>query len=155
MDDYLSHSVEVKIEALPVGEYALIGSASADFSLYKNPLAAQYFYVSDISFINSGLQYFVLNRTSGQPVNGAEVQVWNQQYDYNNRENKLIKQAFLTTDKNGYVKLNNPAKDENRNVRLEINYKKDHLFLDDLQYIYNYDGTAIAVSYTHLTLPTT
>ncbi len=140
-DDYLSHSVEVKIDALPVGEYALIGSASDNFILDKNPLAAQYFYVSDISFINSGLQYFVLNRTSGQALAGAKVQVWNQQYDYNSRENKLIKKELLTTDKNGYLKLSDPKKDENRNVRLEINYKKDHLFLDDQQYIYNYDAS--------------
>ena len=141
-DDYLSHSVEVKIDALPVGEYALLGSASEDFSLDKNPLAAQYFYVSDISFINSGLQYFVLNRTTGQPLNGAKVQVWNQQYDYNNRDYKLIKQELFTTDKNGYIKLSDPKNDQNRNIRLEINYKKDHLFLDDQQYIYNYDASA-------------
>ncbi len=141
-DDYLSHSVEIKIDALPVGEYAILGSASGDFSFDKNPLAAQYFYVSDISFINSGLQYFVLNRTTGQPLNGAKVQVWNQQYDYNNRDNKLVKRELLTTDKNGYIKLGVPEKDENRNVRLEINYRKDRLFLDDLQYTYNYYGNA-------------
>ncbi len=141
-DDYLSHSVEVKIDALPVAEYALLGSASEDFSLDKNPLAVQYFYVSDISFINSGLQYFILNRTTGQPLEAAKVQVWSQQYDYNDRDNKLIKQELLTTDKNGYVKLSTSKKDENRNVRLEINYKKDKLFLDDLQYTYNYYGNA-------------
>ncbi len=137
-DDYLSHSVEVKIDALPIGEYALIGSASENFSFDKNPLAAQYFYVSDISFINSGLEYFILNRITGQPLPGAKVQVWNQLYDYNSRENKLTKQELLTTDKNGYVKLNDPKKDDNRNVRLGINYEKDYLFLDDQQYIYNY-----------------
>ncbi len=141
-DDYLSHSAEVKIDPLPIGEYALLGSAAEDFSLDKNPLAAQYFYVSDISFINSGLQYFVLNRTTGQPLNAARIQVWSQQYDYNNRDYKLIKNESLTTDKNGYVKLSDPKKDDNRNVRLEISYKKDHLFLDDRQYIYNYDGNA-------------
>ncbi|HEV8084517.1 MAG TPA: alpha-2-macroglobulin family protein [Chitinophagaceae bacterium] len=141
-DDYLSHSVEIKIDALPVGEYAILGSASGDFSLDKNPLAAQYFYVSDISFINSGLRYFVLNRTTGQPLAGAKVQVWSQQYDYNNRDNKLVKRELLTTDKNGYIKLGVPEKDENRNVRLEINYRKDRLFLDDLQYTYNYYGSA-------------
>ncbi len=137
-DDYLSHSTEVKIDALPVSEYVLLGSASADFSLNKTPLAAQYFYVSDISFINSGQQYFALNRTTGQPLGGAKVQVWKQEYDYNNRIYKLDKEELLTTDKNGYFKLAVPDKNENRNIRLEINYKKDKLFLDDLQYIYNY-----------------
>ncbi|MEP6927400.1 MAG: MG2 domain-containing protein, partial [Ginsengibacter sp.] len=137
-DDYLSHSTEIKIDALPVGEYVLLGSATADFSLNKNPLAAQYFYVSDISFINSGQQYFVLNRSTGQPLPGAKVQVWNQQYDYNNRNYKLEKQELMTTDKNGYFKLSVPKKEVNRNVRLEVTYKKDKLFLDDQQYTYNY-----------------
>jgi len=136
--DYLSHSTEIKIDGLPVGEYVLLGSGSEDFSLAKNPLAAQYFYVSDISFINSGRQYFVLGRTTGQPLSGAKVQVWNQQYDYNNGNYKLVKQELVVADKNGYVKISAPKKDENGNARLEISYKKDRLFLDDIQYIYNY-----------------
>jgi hypothetical protein len=40
-EDYLSHSVEVKINALPIGEYALLGSENENFNLDKNPLAAQ------------------------------------------------------------------------------------------------------------------
>ena len=73
-------------------------------ALNKNPLAVQYFHVSDISFINNGREYFVLNRTTGQPLQGAKVQVWNQQYDYNSRDNKLSKQELVITDKNGYCK---------------------------------------------------
>jgi uncharacterized protein YfaS (alpha-2-macroglobulin family) len=137
-NDYFSHSVEVKIDALPVGEYALIGSADQNFSLDKNPLCAQYFYISDISFINSGLQYFVLNRTTGQPLSGANVQVWNQKYDYSSRSNTLTKEAKYVTDKNGYFKLPEikDEKNSSQNVRLDINYKSDRLFLDDYQYIY-------------------
>ena len=137
-NDYFSHSVEVKIDALPVGEYALIGSADENFSLDKNPMAAQYFYVSNISFINSGLQYFVLNRTTGQPLIAANVQVWNQKYDYTTRNNTLTKQADFTTDKNGYFKLPEikDGKNSSQNIRLEITYKNDRLFLDDYQYIY-------------------
>ena len=137
-DDYLSHSTEVKIDALPVGEYVLIASVAEDFNLNKNPLAAQYFYISDISFINSGQQYFVLNRATGQPLSGAKVQVWNQAYDYITRTNRLDKQELLTADKNGYFTLVASKKNENRNTRLDISYKKDRLFLDDQQYTYNY-----------------
>ena len=143
VNDYLSHSVEVKIDALPIGEYALLGSADKNFSLDKNPLAAQYFYVSDISFINSRQQYFVLNRTTGQPLAGAKVQTWNRQYDYSSRDYTLIKKELSTTDKNGYFKLPEIKKDnESENVRLEIAYKNDRLFLDDNQYIYynNYNN---------------
>jgi hypothetical protein len=136
--DYLSHSTEVKIDALPIGEYVLLGSVSANFSLDKNPLAAQYFYNSNISFINSGEQYFILDRTTGQPLNEAVVQVYKQNYDYTNRNYKLEKQELLKADKNGYIKLPAPKKNENRSARLDITYKKDRLFLDDAQYIYNY-----------------
>ena len=136
--DYLSHSAEVKIDALPVGEYVLLGSASPDFSLNKNPLAAEYFYVSNISFINSGQQYFVLDRTTGQPLKGAKVQVYTQNYNYNTRNYKLEKKELLTVDEHGYFKLAAPKKNENSSVRLDITYKKDKLFLDDSQYIYNY-----------------
>ncbi|MEO5649883.1 MAG: MG2 domain-containing protein [Ginsengibacter sp.] len=143
VDDYLSHSVEVKIDALPVGQYALLGSRDENFSLDKNPLAAQYFYVSDISFINSDLQYFVLHRTTGQPLAGAKVQVWNQQYDYKTRDYIISKKELFTTDRNGYFQLPQEKKaNDSRNIRLEINYKNDRLFLDDQQYVYynNYNS---------------
>ena len=137
MSDYLSHSVEVKVDALPVGEYVLLGSADGNFSLDKNPLAAQYFYVSDISFINSGLQYFVLNRSTGKPLDGAKVQVWSQKYDNSMRGYHLTKKESIKADKNGYFKLSEPEKNDNsENIRLDITYKNDHLFLNDYQYVY-------------------
>lgn len=136
-DDYLSHSAEVKIDALPVGEYVLIGSADENFSLDKNPLAAQYFYVSDISFINSDLQYFVLNRSTGKPLEGAKVQVWEQKYDNSSRGYHLTKKELTKSDENGYFKLSEPKKnDDSRNIRLDITYENDHLFLNDYQYVY-------------------
>ncbi|MEO8765838.1 MAG: MG2 domain-containing protein [Ginsengibacter sp.] len=153
-DDYLSHSVEIKIDALPPGEYVLLGSGTEDFGLDKNPLAAQYFFVSDISFINSGSQYFVLGRSTGQPLAGAKVQVWNQKYDYSTSSNKLVKKDLLTVDKNGYYKipLSKPGVvNDNNNIRLEITYKKDKLFLDDAQYIYNYYGDNIDTDQTGYT----
>ncbi|MEO6844343.1 MAG: MG2 domain-containing protein, partial [Ginsengibacter sp.] len=142
-DDYLSHSVEVKIDALPVGEYALLGSADEKFSLDENPLAAQYFYISDISFINSGLQYFALNRSTGQPLGGANVQVWTQKYDNSSRGYRLVKKELATADKNGFFKISEPGKNEySRSIRLDITYKNDHLFLDEFQYVYynNYNN---------------
>ena len=140
-DDYTSHSTEIKIDALPVGEYALLASTSGDFSLSKNSLSAQYFYVSNISYVNNGAEYFILDRTSGKPLAGAKVQVWDQRYDYNARKNLFEKLELLTADKNGHIKLNETKKDENRSVRLEVNYQKDKLFLADYQYINNYNNS--------------
>ncbi|MEO8961232.1 MAG: alpha-2-macroglobulin family protein [Ginsengibacter sp.] len=144
-DDYLPHSVEVKIDGLPIGKYALIASGNKNFSLEKNPLAAQYFYISNISFINSRLQYYVLNRSTGQPLGEADVQVWNQQYDYKTRDYSLTKYGNYSTENNGFFKLTSAKNDNNgRNIRLEITTKSDYLFLDDIQYIYYNDYNNIS-----------
>lgn len=137
MKDYLEHSVELKINALPVGEFVVLASGNENFSLDKNPLEAQYFYVSTISFINSGLNYFLLDRTSGQPLQGARVNVWIQKYSYEARKNILVRGESLTTDKRGYFRLNDSlANRGGQSIRLDINYKDDHLFMDDNDYVY-------------------
>ncbi len=145
VSDYKNHSAEIKIDALPVGQYALLSSVSEDFNLNKNPLAVQYFYVSNISYLNNGLQYFVLDRETGKPLNNAKVQVWSNQYDYKQSKYILQKRELLTADKNGYFKIAEKEKDtkgkiinENRNIRLDITYQKDKLFLDDFQNSYRY-----------------
>ncbi len=139
-EDYRDHSVEIKIDALPVGEYALLASANKNFNTQSNLLAAQYFYVSNISYVNRDKAYFVLHRNTGKPLAGADVQIWSSKYDYTDRKNKLQKGELLKTDKHGFFTL--PVKERlNNNLRLEINWEKDHLFMDDYQYIYTrYDA---------------
>ena len=139
-DDYKTHSTEIKVDALPIGEYALLASVAEDFNLNKNPLSAQYFHVSNISYVNNGTEYFILDRTSGKPLPGAKVQVWNQRYDYQTRKPIFEKLELLTADKNGYLKLSEGRKNTERNIRLEISYQKDKLFLSDYQYSYYYDS---------------
>lgn len=135
--DYLSHSTEIKINGLPVGEYILLSSNEDNFNLGKNIISAQNFYVSNISYINNNNEYFILDRTTGKPLGGASVQVWSEKYDYDSRKYKVIKEEKVIADKNGFFKLSRNKNDKrNSNVKLEINYDNDHLFLDDLQYVY-------------------
>ena len=140
-DDYRDHSVEIKIDALPAGEYILLGSVNNDFTTTKNLLAAQYFHVSNISYVSNNHSYFALHRNTGKPLDGASVQVWTSKYDYTDRKNKLQKAEGLTADKNGFFALKTAGK-ENRNARLEIKWEKDYLFMDDYEYLdtrYNAD----------------
>lgn len=139
-DDYSSHSVEIKIDALPAGEYALLASANKNFSTQSNLLAAQYFYVSAISYVNRDNAYFALHRNTGKPLSGANVQIWKSDYDYTVSKYKLSKGEMLKADENGYFKINTRGRGGS-NLRLEINWEKDHLFMDDYQYIYSrYDA---------------
>ncbi len=132
-DDYRTHSVEIKIDALSVGRYALLASTNPEFNFEQNPLAVQYFHVSNISYINNINDYFVLHRETGKPMGSAAVQVWRYEYDYNRSRQILLKKELLTADLNGYFVLPD-SKDNNRNVRLEINWKNDKLFLDEQHY---------------------
>lgn len=137
--DYQTHNVEVKADALPVGDYVLLASVDKDFSLSKNPLAVQYFHVSNISYVGKDEEYFVLHRETGEPLQNAKVQVWTKNYDYNARENKNIKDELLYTDNKGYFRIKKDSTSTNRSRSFEINYKQDHLFLDDYYYSYYRD----------------
>ena len=148
-NDYLKHSVEIKVDPLPVGQYILLASTNADFSFDKNPLAVQYFYVSGISYISNSSEYFLLNRETGKPLPGANVQTWWTQYDYNSRTNKKVKGEKQIADKNGYLRLakNNITNNRQGSLQLEITTADDKLFMDDQQYVYyRNEGTEATIS---------
>lgn len=139
--DYQLHNVEVRIDALPVGEYLVLASADEKFSLEKNPLSVQYFYVSNISYIENNNEYFVLHRETGKVLANAQVQVWDNYYDYNSRTYINKKGELLSTDSKGHFKLKEDTSKKNVTTKLEINYKEDHLFLDETTYTYyRYEG---------------
>ncbi|MBS1935900.1 MAG: alpha-2-macroglobulin, partial [Bacteroidetes bacterium] len=67
-NDHQKHNVEIKIDSLPYGEYALLASTDENFGLEKNPMALAFFYISNIAYISNNNDYFVLNRETGQPM---------------------------------------------------------------------------------------
>jgi len=134
--DYQQHRTEIKAEGLPVGEYAFLISAANSFSLSKNPLAIQQFYVSNLSYIHKDNDYFVLDRETGAPIARAAVQVWYRSYDYNARKDVERQGENVFSDKNGYFALYPPKTNNNNYYRIEVSTKEDHLSLDDYQYNY-------------------
>lgn len=139
-DDYQPHSTELKIPALPVGTYLLLTGADEKFTLTKNILAVQFFHVSNLAWMHYSNHVFVVNRETGAPLHKANVTVWEQGYDYNQRKNVNNKAGSYTTDANGYFSIAN-SKSENRyNQTLEVSFEKDHLFVDDNAYSFVYDN---------------
>ncbi len=134
--DYQQHTTEIKVNALPVGEYALIASVNNDFSLTGNPLVVQYFYVSNISYISKDNEYLVLHRETGQPQVRASVQVWYNYYDAGSRKYLQRKGENIATDKNGAFTIYPSRTNNENNFQLEVTTQGDHLWLED--YIYNY-----------------
>lgn len=142
--DHQEHSVEIKSDGLPSGEYVLLASSDPGFKNNEAVLGAMLFYVSDISYVQKGADFFVLNRDNGQPLAGAAIQLWEKSYNYNTRAYVNNKGQRLTTDTFGYIKI--PALQQNNNNNqqlLEISYQQDRLFLQghNMRYYSNYAET--------------
>ncbi|MDZ4807019.1 MAG: alpha-2-macroglobulin family protein, partial [Bacteroidota bacterium] len=141
-NDLQQHSVEIKIDALPAGEYILAASTDRDFAGKKTIIGARVFYVSGISYVNNGNDFFILNRDNGQPLVKAAVQVWEQKYDY--KQSKYVKEKgkVYNTDANGFFKMDKTKREttnySNYSYLLDITHGNDRLFMNDLVYDYYY-----------------
>ncbi|MBL7708741.1 MAG: alpha-2-macroglobulin, partial [Chitinophagaceae bacterium] len=143
-NDLQDHSVEIKVDALPAGEYVLVAGSDRDFKNEKTVLGARLFYVSSISYVNNSNDYFVLNRDNGQPLAKAAIQVWEQKYDYQLSKNIKVKGKLYQADQNGFFRLDKKATEESKRYEnfsyyFDITHNGERLFMNDLQYDYYYN----------------
>ena len=139
--DLQQHAVEIKVDALPAGEYILLASPEANFTSKNTPLGAQAFHVSAISFINHADQFFVLHRESGQPLNNASIQVYQNQYDYKTYKNVRVAAGTYKTDRNGYFQIERKSGRQSNEYLLDIAYGDDQLNLHNpIYYYYHWSG---------------
>lgn len=142
--DLQQHGVEIKIDALPVGEYYLLAAASPDFNKKKTQLGGQFFYVSNISYISQGPDHFVLHRESGQPLTDAKVAVYQYEYDYNTSRYRRNKTADYRSNDKGYFRVADVKAEGRRRYdgyTFDITHGNDRLNLEERNYGYHYyDG---------------
>jgi uncharacterized protein YfaS (alpha-2-macroglobulin family) len=108
--DYQEHSLEVKLDAIPEGEYMVLFSHQADFKTAGNGLAYAFTVVSNIGYIHrlapdGGTEFFVLHRQSGEPLSGVEATIYTQRYNNSKGEYELVKGGNYKTDTKGYFKV--------------------------------------------------
>ncbi|HVG15983.1 MAG TPA: MG2 domain-containing protein, partial [Chitinophagaceae bacterium] len=136
-DDMQQHSVEIKIDSLPVGTYVLLASSTQTFQPPKTAMGATLLHVSNISYVSQQNKYFVLHRQTGQPLRGASVQLWQNSYDSRVAKNKKESAGKYSTDNNGFFEL---AKDNKGfNYALEVTHGNDQLFVQEDQHYYYYN----------------
>ncbi|GAB4130891.1 MAG: alpha-2-macroglobulin family protein [Bacteroidia bacterium] len=136
--DFQHHSVEIKIPELNNGHYAIIASKDPSFKPDTNLVAFNTLWVTNIAYLqrpldDGSMQYVVMNRQTGEPMQGVDVQMWNEVYDYGPREYVLKKGEKFTTDKDGLFIV---APTSNyRTMIAEFKAKNDHYYSD---YAYQY-----------------
>jgi hypothetical protein len=132
--DYQHHSVEIGVDGLAPGRYAILASGSPSFGTGAAPLVCVTLYVSAISIVdNARGDYMVLDRATGQPLAGARVRFWQTTYDYSSRRSSLSSMGSYLADKSGHVRLDTLK--QGRSLMAEITWGKDHLYTGETQYV--------------------
>ncbi|MBO9731591.1 MAG: alpha-2-macroglobulin [Chitinophaga sp.] len=131
--DYILHKTEIKIDALPAGHYMLLSSVDPKFVLKGNLIAMQLTWVSNISYIENDSTYYALDRSSGKPLSGINVDVLKQKNgnDYSN----WVLQKSLVTGKDGSITV--PPTKNGGNLRLHWKKGDDELYIDEYKYFYS------------------
>lgn len=128
--DYQQHSLEVKLDALPVGEYMVLFSHRSDFAIGKNGLAYAFTTVSNISYIHRSIkdgstELYVLHRKSGEPLAGVLTEVFAGKYNSRRNEYEPVKIGSYTSDAKGYIRIPYQTKDDNRNFSFNFTLRTD------------------------------
>ncbi len=128
--DYQTHSVEVKLDALPEGEYMVLYSHRSDFSTSANGMAYAFTTISYISYLHrqakdGGTEFYVLNRQTGEAMAGVKADVFSSQYNYQKNVYESIKVGTYSTDGSGYFKVPFIRNDNRRNFFVNFSIKKD------------------------------
>ncbi len=140
--DYQGHRAEIKVDGLPVGDYALIASSHSDPGNEAAATSVRVFHVSAISFVNSANDYFILHRDEGMPLAGASVQVWRRVYNNQRRTFDREKKGVYSTDANGrFSFVSDKSASGDRAYLLDIRHGKDRLFMNEQLYdLYEVNG---------------
>lgn len=140
--DYLQHSAEIRIDGLPAGEYLILASLNKNFSPRKNAMSANFIYVSNISFVNNGKDYFVLDRETGAPIAAATIHIFQREYDYQKRKYDLTNLGNARSNENGFFTIPRNRPNQYYNLLLDISTAHDRLFLDEELGVYNYNSVS-------------
>lgn len=128
--DMQQHSVEVKIDALPPGEYMVIFSNRTDFRTSDNGLAYAFTTVSNLSFIhrqakNGTTECYVMHRGTGEPIAGVVATVYAGKYNYRSGYYESVKLNTHTTDAKGFFQIPYLRKEDLRTFYIDFSYKNE------------------------------
>ena len=132
--DYQTHTTEIKIPELILGHYIILMGSDKSFSFTKNGITYAETGISNISYVNRKIpngsyDFFVQNRTTGEPLKNVTAQLYYEKYDYTSRKYENIKAEKYTTDENGY--FNVPTTGEYRNFSIDFKYIHPRYFNED------------------------
>jgi len=150
--DFQQHSVEIKLSGVPIGDYMILFSPNAEFSVSGNNLGYAFTTISNLSYIHRNLddgstEFYVLNRTNGDPVPGAKIQISSNVYIPKNSRYEIVKDNIVTTNDEGFINI--PYKEHSGNYyensfMADISWQDDKISTQDIDSYSNGYGSAIS-----------
>lgn len=125
--DYNEHSMEIVLNPLKLGTYAVLISNSPDFDYKKGTVATCFLQVVDFNVIASrnndnDFELYVVDRNSGKAISKAKVNIYDRKYNNGDYEYKLM--HSLKTDSDGFCRIpdNYIDKSNSSSVFVEIEH---------------------------------
>lgn len=134
--DYIQHSIEVVHPEVEMGFYLLIASGNEQFKRSQNTVAMHDFWSSNLSYISrrnedgSGI-FYVLDRSTGQALQGVKAQSFTNEYDYKARKNLRKNGEIYTSAADGSFLIQSGAEKNFATLSLDFSLKDDRLVADN------------------------
>lgn len=150
--DFQKHAAQIKLPELPKGYYVVLAASNPLFDTDNTTVAYTHFAVSSISYINrrannGDQEFYVLDRISGNPIEGVHATLFEEKYDYNKRKYNYKEIGSFESDKNGY--LNFPFAKLNRSTfTVRFVNEDDTLWSDGVFSTYYYDRGTLLLTKT-------
>ncbi len=146
--DYQQHSLEVKLDALPVGEYMVLFSNAPSFAISANAMAYAFTVVSNITYVHrilddGGAEFYVLNRQSGEALRDVTATVYTSRYNSKQGEYEPVKAGVYTTDAKGYFKVPYFKDDNRRSFSVTFSKGSDFISTEPIDRRYYYYAESI------------
>lgn len=135
--DYQAHVAEISMDELDPGYYVLLAGRDEDFRETRI-VKYNHFWVTNLSYITrnapGGTEIFVLDRDSGEPVEGVRLESFSREYDYGSRTYSMIPAGETTTGPEGHAMLESNA-NRSRSVYVRFSKGADTFMTDNFFFI--------------------
>jgi len=136
--DFREHSMELPLDALPVGTYVIFVGTDKEHSTKSQAVAYSVITVSDISLLKRNnpegkTRLKIVSRSTGKPLKNARIELLSLVYDRKARTNDYHLQQTLTTDANGEA-FYTSATQNYRGIMADVYHENDRLINADNLY---------------------
>lgn len=138
--DHQKYTTEAIVPALESGYYMLFASTEESFEsenlIYRPIWVTKLSYISKNNTADGSVEVFILDRESGNAIEGIQITAYEKRYNPKIRNNEYLHAGDFISDKSGYAKLTFDGKVKNNSVSFMMEKDCEKLFSENDFYVY-------------------